>query len=61
MTIKMPTLLRITIYIAGIAFVIVGLLNFMNGVQALSALTPLQKAGILLVFGIFLIILSHRR
>lgn len=59
--IKIPTLLRITIYVAGIAFVIIGLLNFMNGVQALSVLTPLQKAGILLVFGIFLIIVSHKR
>lgn len=59
--IKIPTLLRITIYVAGIAFVIIGLLNFMNGVQALSILTPLQKAGILLVFGIFLIIISHKR
>ncbi len=58
---KIPTLLRITIYVAGIAFVIIGLLNFMNGVQALSVLTPLQKAGILLVFGIFLIIISHKR
>lgn len=58
---KIPTLLRITIYVAGIAFVIIGLLNFMNGVQALSSLTPLQKGGILLIFGVFLIILSHRR
>lgn len=58
---KIPTLLRITVYVAGIAFVIAGLMNFLNGVQALAVLTPLQKASILLAFGIFLIILSHRR
>lgn len=57
---RAPALLRMAIYIAGIAFVIVGLINFMNGVQALSVLTPLQKAAILLAFGLFLIMLSHR-